>query len=87
MNFNRKPVKVQEIVHKSAEDLFIRAKQEEKELLFEGNTGITLYCDEDWTVEAIGNLLKNGLDHTKRGGTVCVSWSVSPAMLRIDVNG
>ena len=85
VNFNRKPVKVQEIVYKSAEDLFIRAKQEEKELLFEGNTGITLYCDEDWTVEAIGNLLKNGLDHTKRGGTVCVSWSVSPAMLRIDV--
>ena len=85
VNFNRKPVKVQEIVHKSAEDLFIRAKQEEKELLFEGNTGITLYCDEDWTVEAIGNLLKNGLDHTKRGGTVCISWSVSPAMLRIDV--
>ena len=85
VNFNRKPVKVQEIVHKSAEDLFIRAKQEEKELLFEGNTGITLYCDEDWTVEAIGNLLKNGLDHTKRGGTVCISWCVSPAMLRIGV--
>lgn len=51
---------MQEIVYISAEDLLICAKQEKKELLFE-NTGITLYCDEGWTVEAIGNLLKMGL--------------------------
>lgn len=85
VNFIRKRVKVKELVYKSAEDLLIRAKQEGKELLFEGNEDITLYCDEDWTIEALGNLVKNGLDHIEKGGFVCVSWTISPAMIRIDV--
>lgn len=85
VKFKRKPVKVKELVYKSAEDLFIRAQQEGKELLFIGREDITLYCDEDWTIEAIGNLIKNGLDHIETGGFVHVSWGVSPAMIRIDV--
>ena len=44
-----------------------------------------LYCDAEWTAEALSNLIKNGLDHTGAGGFVKISWSRSPAMTRICV--
>lgn len=31
-------------------------------------------CDMDWTSEAIGNLVKNALDHTEIGGIVKITW-------------
>ena len=30
-------------------------------------------CDMDWTSEAIGNLVKNALDHTEIGGIVKIT--------------
>ena len=69
----------------ASEDLITRAEKEGKHLLFEGEEDALVGCDPDWTAEALGNLIKNGLDHTKEGGTVRVSWAASPAMIRICV--
>ena len=38
----------------------------------------TVVCDPAWTVEAIGNLLKNAIEHTPAGGTVSVEVSDTP---------
>lgn len=46
----------------------------------------TIICDMDWTSEAIGNLVKNALDHTEPGRTIHITWEKSPTMLRIFVS-
>ncbi len=33
----------------------------------------TFYGDENWTVEAIGNIIKNCLEHMEDGGKLCIS--------------
>ena len=62
-----------------------RAEREGKKILTEGDPGELVFCDFGWTKEAVGNLIKNALDHTKRGGTIRVSWNRSPMMVCLNV--
>ena len=43
-------------------------------------------CDMEWTGEAIGNIVKNALDHTQAGGIVRITWERTPAMFRIFIS-
>ena len=85
MTFAKRSIRVGELAELASEDLLTRAERERKHLLFEGAEDALVRCDPEWTTEALGNLIKNGLDHTKEGGTVRVSWASSPAMIRICV--
>lgn len=62
-----------------------RAKQEEKEILLSGDEGISLFCDRDWLMEAIGNIVKNALDHTKGGDFVSVEWKQYASVIQIKI--
>lgn len=62
-----------------------RAGQEEKEILLSGSESLTFLCDRSWMTEAVGNLVKNALDHTKRGDCVWIDWGQSASMLRIAI--
>lgn len=83
--FESHPCPVMQLVEQATADLRTRADQENKHLYLEGDPDEILDCDLDWTAEAIGNLVKNALDHTGPGGTIRVSWYRSPAMLRLTV--
>ncbi len=76
---------VSEVVFHGAEHLLTRAKAEGKQIIFQGNDSEMVFCDPEWTGEAVGNLIKNALDHTDFGGTVRIRWEHTPAMLRLSV--
>ncbi|MFR3037124.1 MAG: sensor histidine kinase, partial [Blautia hydrogenotrophica] len=46
---------------------------------------VMLICDAHWFTEAIGNIVKNALDHTKAGSTIQVSWREFTSMVQIVV--
>ncbi len=85
IQFEQKFCPVLWIVEHAAEPLYLRAKQEGKQIMIEGSEKEHMFCDPVWTCEAISNLIKNALDHTSTGGHVKVSWELSPTMLRIFV--
>ena len=60
-----------------------RANNEKKEIVIDGDLEQMLYCDIEWTSEAIGNIVKNALDHTDAGGKITISWERTLAMIRI----
>ena len=62
-----------------------RAEQEGKELVLEGDEQAVLTCDRVWLTEAIGNLVKNALDHTAQGDHILVRWQQSPCLTTISV--
>ncbi len=74
-----------DLVTGAVADLSVRAQAEGKRLVMEGDSAQMLFCDRQWTREAVANLIKNALDHTEEGGTVTVSWECSPAMFRLSV--
>ena len=63
----------------------ILAAQEAKEIVLSGNSDVSLYCDALWMSEALGNVVKNALEHTKRGGKVVISWERTPLLTNIVV--
>lgn len=74
-----------DLVASAAADLSVRAQAEGKRLVTEGDSAQMLFCDRQWTREAVANLIKNALDHTEEDGTIMVSWERSPAMFRLSV--
>lgn len=83
--FQREWQNVAGLVESAAADLSVRAQTEGKRLVMEGDPSQMVFCDREWTGEAVTNLIKNALDHTDAGGTVTVSWACSPAMFRLSV--
>lgn len=62
-----------------------RAEQEGKEIVLEGDERTVVSCDRIWLTEAIGNLVKNALDHTAQGDCILVRWQQSPCLTQIMV--
>ena len=86
ITFERRICSVSELISHSVRDLLERARQEEKEIRITGNPDLTLNCDLAWTSEAIGNLVKNALDHTRKGGLIRVSWEQTPTVLQLVIS-
>lgn len=83
--FEKQKNSVYEVVSHGINELKLRAEQENKEIILEGDRDQTVSCDLEWTGEAIGNIVKNALDHTDSGGNVQIIWAQSPAMVRIQI--
>lgn len=62
-----------------------RARQEQKKIVLSGSDNVLLLCDRDWLIEAIDNIVKNALDHTEKGDTVCIEWKALPSAVQIAV--
>ena len=61
------PENLSELLGQVKEQYSFRAGQEGKEIDLEGDELAVLCCDRVWLAEAIGNLVKNALDHTAPG--------------------
>ena len=83
ITFEKQNLPMAGLISQSIRELTTRAERESKQILVDGDAGQQLVCDRDWTCEAIGNIVKNALDHTGPGGTVRIHWEHTPAMLRI----
>lgn len=62
-----------------------RAKQEQKTIILSGSEDSWLFCDRDWLLEAIDNIVKNALDHTEAGDTIQLEWKSLPSGVQIIV--
>lgn len=85
ITFTKEACNLKELVEQSVLDLSVRANQEKKHIVIEGREQEQLLCDPIWTGEAIANLVKNALDHTKEKGIIKVSWKENPGGVRIFV--
>ena len=76
---------VSDIMHDIEQHFAYRAKQEEKELILSGDDDIMLFCDREWMMEAVSNLVKNAFDHTDAGKRIFIEWKRMTDMLQIVV--
>ena len=76
---------VSDIMHDIEQHFAYRAKQEKKELILSGDDDIMLFCDREWMMEAVSNLVKNAFDHTDAGKRIFIEWKRMSDMLQIVV--
>lgn len=81
--FDKESCRISELISQAISELTSRASNEGKEIIIEGAQEETVICDRQWTSEAVGNIVKNALDHTDAGGKIYISWNRTPAMTRI----
>ena len=71
------------MLRETVQQFAYRAGQEQKTLTLAGDDGASLFCDRGWLCEAIGNIVKNALDHTGAGDAVSIEWRALPAAVQI----
>ena len=76
---------VSEIAESVKKHFLFRASQEGKEICLSGSGETAFLCDRSWMIEAISNLVKNALDHTKEGDCIRMDWWVSASILQITI--
>lgn len=76
---------VAELMESLRRQFSYRVEQEGKTLELAGAADVTLVCDRVWMLEAVGNLVKNALDHTKAGDTVTIEWKSFASTVQITV--
>lgn len=76
---------ISEMMKEIKEQFAFRASQEGKEIILSGSASTTLLCDRNWMMEAVRNIVKNALDHTKNGDTVKITWL--PSRITIEDSG
>ena len=85
VSFSKKSFDASELAMQALEDLEDRAKKENKRIILSGEKKAKVRCDMEWSREALGNILKNALDHTGEGDMITVSWEQTPLMTRFMV--
>ena len=85
ITLEQSPENLSELLEHIRGQYSFRAEQEEKEIDLEGDERASLLCDRTWLTEAIGNLVKNALDHTARGDRILVQWQQSPCLTTIAI--
>ena len=68
VQFKPRNLSLEDLINKSCEPLLVPFELRGQELKISAEGGF--YGDLDWTCEAIGNIVKNCMEHTPEGGTV-----------------
>ncbi len=82
---DKSPENISQLMTQVERHFAFRVKQENKLLSFNGSDTVNFLCDSSWFMEAIGNIIKNALDHTKSGDTICVEWKQLPSIIQIKI--
>lgn len=62
-----------------------KARQEQKKIVLSGDEEVTLFCDRDWLIEAVSNVVKNAFEHTGCGDSISIEWKAFPSLVQIIV--
>lgn len=86
VTFKPRPVPLSALLKQAVDPLRIPMELKEQSLSLSGAEGVVLYCDPNWTAEALVNLLKNSMEHTPQGGEIQIRWLENPLHVELSVS-
>lgn len=85
--FEKRCCLLSDLIGCSVQELTTRAENEGKDIVIVGPSDEAIVCDWEWTCEAVGNIVKNALDHTDNmKGKIQITWEYTPIMVRIFIS-
>lgn len=85
IRIEKKTENIYEMMDDIRRHFLFRTQREEKRITLTGDADASLLCDKDWLIQAMENIVKNALDHTKAGGLIQIEWKKMPSAVRIIV--
>jgi signal transduction histidine kinase len=83
--FERKLRNISEVVAQAVEGCVSLAAGGDKRIKVSGEPGEQIWCDMQWTTEAVGNIIQNAIDHSHADGLIQIHWERYPGMVRLTV--
>ena len=78
VEFKKEAISAAELVNQAVKPLLIPMELKEQNLVIEGDEPTIFLGDQNWTSEALINILKNCMEHTGPGGTIMIHYSGNP---------
>lgn len=85
VRFQKETLPVKTMIQKAAAPLLIPMELRGIAFSVEGEESARFCGDLSWTAEALGNVLKNAMEHTPPGGRISVSFEETPLFTRVVV--
>ncbi|MGN0405654.1 MAG: sensor histidine kinase [Bariatricus sp.] len=78
-------ITIQSLVRESVQPFEIAMELRNQRFEMKGENNISITCDRKWMEEALGNIIKNAMEHTPEGGMICTSWKENPIYTEISI--
>jgi signal transduction histidine kinase len=75
-----------DIIKQAAESFTTRLSKEQKYFEIKADSKVSYTCDKEWMLEALSNLIKNAVEHTRLGNQITVLLEETPLMVKIAVS-
>jgi signal transduction histidine kinase len=85
VSFKKIPVSVPKLIEKATEAIQIPIEIKQQTLHVTGEDSITFLGDMNWSAEAIINILKNSVEHTKENGEISISFSENALYTKVTI--
>lgn len=78
IDFKTEKVNINELIRRSISPLSVPMELKNISLNINGNKEASYIGDIEWSSEALGNIIKNCIEHTKEGGNLDISYEENP---------
>ena len=78
IDFKTEKVNINELIRRSISPLSVPMELKNISLNINGNKEASYIGDIEWSSEALGNIIKNCIEHTKEGGNLNISYEENP---------
>lgn len=85
IEFYNKKIKIEDLVNNSVQKVSTLADLKNIKINISGNLEETIICDMNWQVEAISNIIKNGIEHSKEGSKIDIKTETNNVYTKIEI--
>ena len=85
ITFIKKEVTIKEIIDESIKNVEIISELHNIDINVSGNKIDTITCDLKWQVEALTNILKNGIEHSKENSKIDIKYEQNKIYSKIEI--
>lgn len=86
IQFKKDRIPMKNLIQKALEPVMIPMDIKGQTVSISGGDDVFFIGDFNWTVEAVINILKNGVEHTQEGGTISIAFSENALFTEIIIS-
>ncbi len=85
IEFYNKKIKIKDLINNSVQKVSTLADLKNIKINISGNLEETIICDMNWQIEAISNIIKNGIEHSKEGSKIDIKTETNNVYTKIEI--
>jgi len=78
IDFHRQKTSLKQIINKVVRNVSSLCDLRNITIQTTGDPNVEIFCDSKWQVEALTNILKNGIEHSKNGSNIEIKYEQNP---------